>query len=1074
MPSLPPPRTTELFYGGAWHTAKVRESSPLTITRGVSAEGTAADPSAASQTLDNRSGHYSPRNPKSPLFGKFGRNTPWRVSVQAGGPWASLPGTGSNRLTTPHHANLAITSDLDLRLDVALDSWREEMALAARYETVGDQRSWLLLIQPTGHLRLLWSPDGTFASLGSATSTEPVPAYRGQRLCLRVTLDVNNGGGGKSVTFSTGQQLTGRWTPLGTRVTTAGTTTIFNPTSGLQLGDVPGYNVLEMRGRLHGLQLRNGIDGPLTVDLNVATAPPGASSFADSTGREWTTWGGAALTNVHTRMVGEVPAWPVSRDLSGADRTVAIAPAGIMRRLGAGNRPLDSVLRRFLISAQPLECWPLTDGAQATGAASLRGSAPALVAADQAQPLWGEGELANWLEGCVTFPLQTSGSLRAVPAATGTASWSVDIFRAGRGQNEWTEITDRGTGTTADPRHLWSIYCQTVPNRILMFCTTTAAEAISVAFLGDLLSPGIYDDLPHHLRFTTTVSGGDTFWQMWVDGELKSLSVEPFAGKPIRQVDLRWDLVGPDAADVSMGYLTLWNSTGPDTATVHEAFHGLPGESAGARILRLSDEHGVPVSVAGAEATQTRLGIQRPDRYLDTLATIAKSDLGILFERRDDRELVYRSRSTLYSQDPVLTLDWTKGLISEPFRPTDDDKNTENDIAVTRDGGATSPRAVLETGRMSVQDPPDGVGRYDEDYTLSLEADHQTGEHAQWRMHLGTFDGLRFTKITLNLANPRVYALIDDIYRADVGDLMRLTNLPDDYGPGDVDLIIRGYTEEISADRWTITFNCGPGAPWQVGVVEDPVLGRADTDGSELAAPVTASATTMSIATTAGPVWVSDQREYPFDLTVGGEVVTAVGIGTVLHSNPLLLDGLAGWSGLSSTIALDTTVVHTGLDAAASIRVTPSGASSASLLPAARSAVGSVTPGASYTMSAWVYTPGGWPDMRILGDWYTAADTMLSTTASVAIPVPAGVWTYISLTATAPAGASRAGLRARIGVSPTAGDLSYWWALRMVPDATVSASSPQELTVIRSRNGITKPHPVGTALSLTHPMRAAL
>ncbi|MER6635831.1 hypothetical protein ABT285_09740 [Streptomyces microflavus] len=899
MVSLPPPRTTELYYGGAWHTAKAREADPVTIERGVSAEGTTAGPSAATQTLDNTAGDLSPRNPSSPLHGAIGRNTPWRVTVQAGGPWANLPGTGSNGLTTPHHANLALTADIDLRLDVALDSWREEMLLAGRYETVGNHRSWALVILPSGRLQFIWSPDGTLASILNLVSTDPVPAYSGQRLCLRVTLDVNNGAGGKTVSFYTGQQLTGRWQPLGAPVTSVGTTTIFNATAGLQLGSVTGYSAQRMRGRLHRLQLRNGINGPLTVNLTTATATPGATSFPDTTGRVWTLRDTATLTNRHIRMAGEVPAWPPSRDLSGADRTVAIAPAGIMRRLGAGNRPLDSSLRRFLIGTPPMECWPLTDGKEATGGASLRGSAPALASGRGAQPLWGQGEVADWLEPTVALPLQTNGTLTAVPAATGTANWSIDFLRTGRGQSELIEISDRGRGSAADPRNKWSLYLQAVPNQILLFRDSYAGDTASSAFLATVANPGIYDDRLHHLRFMTLVSGGTTFWTLFIDGSLASTGSQAITGRPVGRIELLWDQVGSAAADVSFGYLTCWDNSGPGADTVYRAASGFPGEPAGERILRLSGEHGVPVSVGGAVDAQTRLGIQRQERYLDALDTIAKADLGFLFERRDDRALAYRARSTLYNQDPVLVLDFSGGVISEPFRPTDDDKDTENDVSVSREGGATSPRAFLATGRMSVQDPPTGVGRYDEDYTLSLEADHQTSEHAQWRMHMGTHDGLRYTQITLDLGNPRVYAMINDIYRADVGDLIRLTGLPDDHGPDDVDLIIRGYKEEISATRWTITFNCRPGAPWEVGAVEDPVLGRADTDGTTLSGALNATSGTVNVLTGSGlHRWVDSATfpsMFPFDVTVGSEVMRVNScLGTALSQTFFVTRGING------------------------------------------------------------------------------------------------------------------------------------------------------------------------------------
>ncbi|CAM5626279.1 hypothetical protein SMICM304S_06783 [Streptomyces microflavus] len=160
----------------------------------MSAEGTTAGPSAATQTLDDTTGVRTRATPSSPLHGAIGRNTPWRFSIDAGGPWLNAR-LGNNGLTTPNHANLAITSDIDIRLDVALDGYREETHLAGRYETTGNQRSWLLSLVPNG-LRFIWSPDGTFTNIVTATSAHRT-AYSGQRLCLRVTLDVNNGSGGK-------------------------------------------------------------------------------------------------------------------------------------------------------------------------------------------------------------------------------------------------------------------------------------------------------------------------------------------------------------------------------------------------------------------------------------------------------------------------------------------------------------------------------------------------------------------------------------------------------------------------------------------------------------------------------------------------------------------------------------------------------------------------------------------------------------------------------------------------------------------------------------------------------------
>ncbi|WP_158896169.1 hypothetical protein [Amycolatopsis anabasis] len=113
-------------------------------------------------------------------------------------------------------------------------------------------------------------------------------------------------------------------------------------------------------------------------------------------------------------------------------------------------------------------------------------------------------------------------------------------------------------------------------------------------------------------------------------------------------------------------------------------------------------------------------------------------------EQRDFVALRYRTRASLYNQAPTA-LDYAAGHISEPFEPEDDDQLTANDVHVTREGGS-SYRAVEETGALSVQPPPDGVGRYEKDnLTINMDADGQLTDHANWRLHLGTVDEARYS-----------------------------------------------------------------------------------------------------------------------------------------------------------------------------------------------------------------------------------------------------------------------------------------------------------------------------------------
>jgi hypothetical protein len=310
---------------------------------------------------------------------------------------------------------------------------------------------------------------------------------------------------------------------------------------------------------------------------------------------------------------------------------------------------------------------------------------------------------------------------------------------------------------------------------------------------------------------------------------------------------------------------------------MYDAFTGFQGERAGDRIVRLATEAGYVATVAGETVFQQRMGIQGSKQLLELMNDAARTNFGYLLDARDRIEVIHRGQSTLWNQPPALTLDFKAGLISAPFKPDDGDKLTENDVSVRREFGSVPAREVLEEGKLSVLAPEDGgVGRYDKDYEYSLQTDAQARQVAGMRVHLGTYDGVRYTRVTLDLANPRVFQMIDDILRLDVGDKLRLTRLPDDHGPDDVDVLVNGYTEEVGPDVWKITLNCVPGAPWTAGVVGSRVYGRADTAGCELKEALDASETGVDVFTTAIARWIDSPTyasEFPFDVRSGGEVM---------------------------------------------------------------------------------------------------------------------------------------------------------------------------------------------------------
>jgi hypothetical protein len=1123
MVRLPPPRTTELYYDGQWNTAPVLERSAVTISRGVSAEGSRAEPTAGSMLLDNRSGDYSPRNPNSPLYGAIGRNTPLRFSVDAGGPYLDLP-AGVYSVSTPDAAALDVLGDIDVRVDVAPNSWDSPQMLALRWGP-GGHFHWALALHQDGQLVFWWSPTGLDANKRWAISSTAVPAHTGERLAVRATLDVNNGSGGCTVVFSYAKTLDAEtWTLIGDPITPtgSGTTSLFNATGALYLGDnqlsltPDGTSGIDrLRGKAHGIRVYDGINGTLKVNVDTARdAAAGDTNFTDATGRVWSVTGTASLSNRHTRLAGEVPAWPPERNLSGADRTVSIEPSGITRRLGIGNKPLDSALRRYIAGSSAVECWPLTDGTEATQGASLFGAAPMAYSrqADDDPPLWGEGEIADWIEPVVSLPGVGRLSASLDYQASMAGGWAVDHVRSGPGEVDSLYARDWGAGTDAQNRHVFQLLFQAPLDKILIFRESIGTDASSGTSLGSITAAGIFDGLPHHVRFQVIQSGATASWSLSLDGVERASGDTGVAVRPLRRIEYSW---GASQEDLSVGYVTAWpyNAALPAASDTYDALMGFPGESAGARALRVATEQGVPLSVSGAPDGQVAMGTQQREKFLDVLQSTALSERGYVLEQRDDRALVFRARSTLYSQSPILTLDWADKVIAAPFKPTDDDKDTQNDVTVTRQGGSKG-TAVLEEGRMSVLDPPDGVGRYDREHTLSLAEDGQADQLASWIMHTGTYDGLRFTSITLKLGNPRVYAMADRILRLDVGDKIRLTNLPpEQYGPDDVDLLVRGYTETIGED-WQITFNCTPGQPYDVLQLDAGEASRLDTAGSELVAAIDTDDTTLTVATTQGPVWIDSATypgDMPFDIRVGGEVMTvsavaqaaadafgrtvANGWGSADSGQAWTVSGAASsdfavtggtgrqihsTAGLFRTALAAAPAANVDLRADVSLGVVPTGAAAYAFLMA------------RYTDSTHAYlarlhiAAGG--AMTLSLRKRDGAETQLATFAT-GLTYTAGAWYTVRLSVQGNSLAAKVWLRDR-GEPPnwqvTATDSALTAAgsigVRTLLDSGVTNplpvtfqvdnllwNNPQVFTVARSINGVVKAHTAGAAVELARP-----
>jgi hypothetical protein len=311
------------------------------------------------------------------------------------------------------------------------------------------------------------------------------------------------------------------------------------------------------------------------------------------------------------------------------------------------------------------------------------------------------------------------------------------------------------------------------------------------------------------------------------------------------------------------------------------------GETAGRRIQRLCGEEGVAFDWIGSLDETVPLGGQSRSNLLDLSREAELADGGMLYENLAVLGLGYRTRESLCNQDAQLTLSYSGFNLAEVPLPVEDDRYIQNSVTVTVND--VSQTYKLQEGVLSVEQPPAGVGLYGEDITLNLEDTEAATlqDQAAWRVHLGTVDEARFPQISVNLAhstftsNP---ALKQAVLGLRPGDRVLVENPPSWLPPDDIDQIILGFEESITHFEHRITFICAPASPYRVGVLDD-VAFRLDTDGSELVSGVSSGATSLTVTPSAGKstLWTTDTAEAPWDIRVGGEVMTVTAVTSVLE-----------------------------------------------------------------------------------------------------------------------------------------------------------------------------------------------
>ncbi|WP_340382337.1 hypothetical protein U5640_36420 [Streptomyces sp. SS7] len=856
MADWPLQLTGEILVDGLWQPVSLRQDPIITITRGMTSEGAQARPSSATVVLDNRSKAYSPRNPRSELYGKLGGYTPFRLRVDdvPTAPAAELTDTFTRTVSngwgtsdsgddwviydpnavSPPSSDYSVGSGAGLINLNVLNSSRyirnEDVSMAdfdATFAVTTDQRaqssntelavfaSFVGRLDPVAHTYYLYN-------VGFRTDTG-LPGNQGLRIAVNIVKVVN----ATSVFLQVQKSVPGLTytpgTPVRVRVQAVGS-------------DLRMRVWADGKSEPAGWHAQAWDDGITTGQVGVraqntatSTTMPFNVRFDDLTVAAPVTDTGAV------RLAGEIAAWKPQRDRSGANVFTAIEPAGLLRRLGTGQPALRSLMRRHIPPLYPLSYYPFEEGAQGdtrvadatlgagVGALAVRG-----MTFGQESTLLGSGPLPVLTE---TAGMSTPGT--AIPAES-TGSWAIDMM---------VRLTTSGYPTDA------------AEHTILRWLTAGSTAQIYV--LSVLLDAGahrmrlrVYDATDTQLTSasvtseTAVAAGAPGFLDGW-----RRLEVQAVQNGTATDIQFRWEdttgagyfttvslaatstgrisrvvtSFGSGVKGMAIGHLTTWGVV-TETAYFHTGLDGLGlgsgsamdgwrGETARNFLDRLAAQQGVPLEITGRGGE--RLGPYPPGTFLSILQAAATTEMGLLTDRRDALALKYQTRESLYNKPAALVLDFASGQIFDPFDPEDDDQAVRNQITARRRQGSEA-TATLDTGKLSVQPPPDGLGVVDTAPEVIVDSDDQLPSQAGWRLHVATVDEMRVTKLTLKMGNPRMRALVNSVLLLDVGSRVQIINTPDEYGPDGFDLLVLGYTETFATGRWDITLNCTPYQPYKV------------------------------------------------------------------------------------------------------------------------------------------------------------------------------------------------------------------------------------------------------------------
>lgn len=555
----------------------------------------------------------------------------------------------------------------------------------------------------------------------------------------------------------------------------------------------------------------------------------------------------------------------------GKSSSMDILAIGTWGGIAANNEPLRSPMYRTITGStpgipQPWAYWPMEDGADATVFASgLAGgkAAPILpgVAPAADATMLGSLPVATLDAGTGTAQVQF-----AIPTYADTGAWAIQVpvklhsGAPGSGAQLWAHM----------PGNILAL-ASIEPNFGLSLMVGT--EELSDFFVTDTTFNGDVVDV----WLLLVLAGDDTeLFQAHLYNDqgisVASISQTAPAGR-FGTVSLGTaNPQGDASADLSLGHWAVYTDPAYQPTvhapTIARSMSGFDGELVTDRLARLGAEEGKTITIVGT--TDKTMGPQQPGTLAQNLLDCQQVDGGILSDSLTDQELIYRTLSDMYNQEPRFTA--RLGTWTPDMAPVWDNQQIANDWTVTRIGGASARAAdddhVAKIGRRILGTSP----------PLNTATDAMLDEQAGWRLRVGTAAGPRYPKAGINMRDSAAARLADAVVQLEAGDRAAgdASSLPPQHPPYGLDQLVIGWRVSLDAYEWLIRPVLVPYEPYAVGVAGDqatPGSWSQTGDDTQLVDEL-AEGATSALVHSDGPPFTTDGSELTYsrlELDVGGE-----------------------------------------------------------------------------------------------------------------------------------------------------------------------------------------------------------